>query len=383
MRCGNGTTLVLSVGTTGTRLGQIRLWRRQLAIVVALLAAVPAALAQPTEVSGAQRQASDVLPVEVSLGPAFCASMGDIEREVTRRSPRVHFVAPTGTEPRQVVVTRQGAEQFGATVMLRTVADVELRRELSAKSCEDLVKAVGFVISVTYDPPSPEAAGPEAGREPPLAEPAPKPVAPKASSPAALTTPAPVSAERDPEFDYAEPGDIGSRGGTSTWRVGLGGAATWGVAPRSLWGAAAFAAMSWGPRFGAGGLVRISASGDFHGAAAFPGGVAVFRRWSGELAVGPEWHLGGVHLGVAATGRAGLLRAAGRSTLEPQSYDRLWLDAGAAVLGRAELFDGWFLETELGLGKPLTRYAFQFDPIVFHRVSSWLIHVGIAASAAF
>jgi hypothetical protein len=267
-------------------------------------------------------------------------------------------------------------------VVLRTVADTELRRDLWAKSCDELVRAVGFVISVTYDPPSPdvlesidEASAPSSDATT---------VATKANPPASVTVVRPQPPSANPEFDVKEQADggVGQADGAQ-WRIGLGGTAGWGVAPSPLWGAAGFAAMSWGPAYGAGGVLRIALEGDFSRAEGFSGGVATFRRWSGALALGPEWHLGAAHLGVAVTGRAGLIQAQGRSTLEPKSYDRPWLEAGAAVLGRVELVAGCYLEADLAVSKPLTRYAFQFDPVVFHRVSSWLTHVGIAASAAF
>lgn len=313
----------------------------------------------------------------------FCSTVDDVELEVTRRSPRIRFVAPVGSASRRVTIAGQagmGAEPVGAVVELRTEGEAELNRELWAKSCDELVRAVGFVISITYDPPAPAAVEAVSEPEPPpRAEVKPKP-------PSVTPVQAVPRQERghDVGLDASpEAADLGLAADESRWRLGLGGSAAFGIAPSALWGGSAFAAMSWGPSYGAGGLVRIGVGGDVSSARGFAGGVAAFQRYTGELALGPEWHLGAVHFGAAAVGRAGLVRARGRSTIQPQSHDRPWAEAGAAVLGRTEFLQGWYLEAELAVSKPLTRYAFQFDPLVFHRVSSWLTHVGIAASAAF
>lgn len=350
---------------------------------VATLGVVPAGLAQTGGTGSPEVVAAEPLPVAVEVGTTFCAAVEAVQSEVTRRSPRIRFVPPGGAELRQVRVGGpsgpNGGSYFG-TVSLRTTAGAEFQRELEAKTCEDLVRAVGFVISVTYDPPAPEALPPGDG-------PAEVPATSAADTPEPAPAPTAVGSTKgkapDPTDVLEVPGPGEAPGSVPQWRVGLAGSALWGVAPSVMLGGAGFVALGWGPERGAGGLVRILFAGDVGGAEAFPGGVAAFQRWSGQLALGPEWHLGAVHLGLAATGRAGVVRAEGRATVEPQRYDRLWLDGGGSVLARVEVLAPWHLETELALTKPLTRYAFQFDPVVFHRVSSWLVHAGIAASVAF
>lgn len=354
---------------------------RSVTVAVSVLMTASGAFAQSTTASdGAASR--EPLPVEVTIEPAFCGRLDDVEREVTRRSPRVHFVSPTGSRRRQVSLgapASAGAGRVGATVVLRTGSEQQ-SRELWAKSCDDLVRAVGFIISVTYDPPSPELVEPNGeastgadavNRESTETEPNP--------APASLVEP--TNRESSLEIDDLPERNPDREAGR--WRGGLGGAAVWGMAPSATVGAVGFVALSVGAVEGLGAMARVMVGGDFASAQPFEGGEAEFQRWSGQLLVGPEWHVGGFDLGIGATGRAGVIRAQGRSTTEPRSYDRLWLDVGGSVVARLGLSPHWSLEAEVGVSKPLTRYAFQFDPVVFHRVSSWLGHVGLAASVGF
>ncbi len=381
MRGRDGKTLGLSDGTTPSKGYQSELrprWSRFAGALVVGIAGVSPAGPAFAQSSGASAPPTVPLPVQVTVAASFCASAADVEAEVTRRSPQLRFVPSSAA--RQATIdgqARDASGQVGAVLVLRTEMGLVQNRELWAKSCDDLVKAVGFVVSVTYDPPEPQPL--EAAPEP-----SPEPQATSAPPPA--PKPTPVAAERRRLRSDADPSPSGPRAADqepATWRGGLGGNAVWGVAPGPMWGGGAALAVSWGPRFGVGGVARLAASGQVGGPDTFTGGVATFRRWSAELAVGPEWHLGVAHLAAVVTGRAGLLEAVGSSTIEAGSYDRPWFDAGGSILARIELGAGFQVEGELGLARPFTRYAFQFDPFVFHRVSTWLPSAGVLLSIAF
>lgn len=313
--------------------------------------------------------------VGLEVAPSFCGERAEVVDEVALRSSRIRLVSGETTDNR--VTVAGAASGLEATVALSERSGRVLRRELRARSCEELVRAVGFVISVTYDPPAPESEPepePEPEREP-VPEPPPKvePVKPRPT----------VRVVTQPETDVSSPPSGATDGDSRGWRIGLGGASVWGVAPEPMWGVAAFVAVNWGDGAGPLGLVRLAAQADLAQQKVFTGGSAEFQRWTGELFLAPEWRLGRFGLAPGVSGRAGILQARGSSTIDQASYDRIWVEVGAGVLGRVELFSGWSLEVEGRVSKPLTRYAFQFDPVVFHRVSSWLGHVGIFASKAF
>lgn len=369
LRGDSGTNQDLRFSTRGQSRRVCRAARLSATLAVSTFGGAPLALAQQVNASGTSEQESVV--VEVAIAPSFCGEFAPVLDEVALRSPRIRMRDGETADNR--VSVEGGVSGFEATVVLTERSGRTLRRELRARTCEELIRAVGFVIAVTYDPPAPEIdAEPE--REP-VPEPPPKvaPVKPRPTVPFAT----------QPETDISPPSPSESSRAAGGWRVGVGGAAVWGVAPEQMWGGAAFVAVNWGDDVGPLGLVRLAAQADLGQQRDFTGGSAEFRRWTGELFLAPEWDLGRFGLAPGVSGRAGLLQARGSSTVDQQSYDRIWVEVGAGLLGRLELFSGWHLEAEGRVSKPLTRYAFQFDPVVFHRVSSWLGHVGIFASKAF
>src|SRR5690606_1510314 len=245
---------------------------RPVTAAIAALLTVGAAHAQPDTEGAAPL--SESLPVEVTVASTFCGGVDDVEREVTRRSPRVHFVRSVGSEQRQVSVAVPAAPQpgrVGAKVVLRTGREQQ-SRELWAKSCDDLVRAVGFIISVTYDPPSPElatsnggeSAGAEANRRPSDEN------QPTATS--APPEPTGTSAYRESYLDFEVDVPIDrSPGEPGRWRGGLGASAVWGLAPSATLGGLGFVALSFGAADAVGAMVRVTVSADFSSAEAFDG----------------------------------------------------------------------------------------------------------------
>jgi hypothetical protein len=302
------------------------------------------------------------IPVVLQLDAAPCLDAAAIREEVARRSPRIEFTAdtPPGAPPRRAQVL--GAHQVnggevGATLVLDGV-EPPVRRELWARDCGELVRAVGFVVSVTFDPPAP----------PPRSLPQEEPSA----TPEASTAVTPV-AER-PQLPRL-------------WRIGpgLGARAVVGLAPTPIWGVVAVVDVLLPNPTSLGALFRVEGSLGASEVYKSPAGSAVFRSYTVGLHACPVWTpgAGAWQLSVCGVGRGGVFAAQGRATLDARHVQRRWFEVGGNALLRFGLSPNWFLNAQVGGSKPLTPFAFQFDPIVFHRVSPWILDVGIFATTAW
>lgn len=342
------------------------------------------ALGEPD--SRTPKQSVEVLPIEAQVEGVFCGTAAQVETETRRRSPRVHFVREADAGRRVTIrgLERPGQAGVGASVTLTAAFD-ESQRELWAKNCEELVRAVGFVISVTFDPPAPDLgetdSAPEGqvekdGKSLEGSPPPPRSSVSRAKAP--TTSPSNPSDIYDvdvaPNFGINPPSRI---------RGGLGVSTVWGVAPGLMWGAAGFLHADFAADQALGGWVRVQVAGDTSFGQSFDGGVAEFQRLTGALFVGPRWSVGDFHLAPAGVGRGGVFQARGRDTIDARAYRRPWFEAGLALMVGVELFPDWFLELELAGSRAFTRYAFQFEPVVFHDVSPWLAHAGIYTSTSF
>lgn len=307
----------------------------------------------------------------------FCGKLTAVQQEVTRRSPRLQFVA-AGERPDQRV-SLQGLSDpkrsgVGAAVDLESSSQAQ-RRELWAKDCGELVRAVGFVISVTFDPPAPEGA-PEFEQE--LA-----PESSGANEPNEASSNSPISESEVRDIYDFEMAPLFGIDPPTRIRGGIGVHSSWGIAPGPIWGGALALQADFASDAPWGALARLELAGGTSFARDFDGGTAEFQRLSASLYLGPTLNQGRVQTSLAGFGRGGVLRALGRDTIDPRSYNRPWFDAGLALFVSVELLSDWFLEFELAGARTLTRYAFQFEPIIFHRVSPWLTHVGIHTSTTF
>lgn len=355
-------------------------------------AACAAVFGWQTHASAAGEQDPSPLPIAARVEGEFCSTLEAVEFEAARRSPRLRLLRDVPAEKGRVSIEgRRSVERTGAgaNLLLDVPGQAPRLRELWAKDCDELVRAVGFVISVTFDPPAPEPnepaapSAPDASKEPTQSE---KATLEGAGSAAPSLGSAPLRGEAptrrrsmEDEGRYAEPG-----GGPSTaqWRAGLGGSAAFGVSPNPLWGASAFLDVHVGAA-PVTGLFRLQLGAETNFGETLAGGNATFQRWTAALFAGPKSEWGRVYVAPTGFARGGVLEARGSDTLESRQHREPWLEAGLAMIFGVEVSSGWFWEVSVAGTRPLTRYAFQFEPVVFHRVSPWLAHVGIFTSAKF
>lgn len=358
-------------------------WRKRGSLLVGACIAL---LGWQDAAQAAAEEGREPLHVAARVEGAFCSTLEAVEVEASRRSPRLRLLreatAPTGSVLIEGLATeaRPGA---GANLSLNVSGQAPRRRELWAKDCDELVRAVGFVISVTFDPPAPELDEPE------LPNDVPRPDANGAAKPAPPAEPRPVTpldVETPVLGSTAERGTDAVRvGGASAthWRAGLGASAGLGVAPNPLWGAAAFIELDFGAVQPVSALLRLQLGAETNFGKEFAGGRATFRLWTASVFAGPRSKWGRVYVAPTGFARGGVLESQGSDTLESRQHSEPWFEAGLAMIFGVEVLSGWFWEVNGGGARPLTQYAFQFEPVVFHRVSPWLAHVGIYTSAKF
>lgn len=316
------------------------------------------------------------MSVGITSDLAFCGELTAVQDEAARRSPRLRFVDAAAHSGKRVVIRGLSDAKkngVGASVDLESSAQSQ-HRELWAKDCGELVRAVGFVISVTFDPPAPEVTAPE---------PEPAPLGLEESQPNETKANSPNSQLEVTDIYDFKMAPIFGVDPPSRIRGGIGATSVWGVAPGPIWGAAVSLQADFASDAPWGALARLELAGGTSFARDFDGGTAEFQRFSAALFFGPTLNQGDVQVALAGFGRGGVLRALGRDTIDPRSYNRPWFDAGLALFVSVELLSDWFMEFELAGSRTLTRYAFQFEPVIFHTVSPWLAHVGIHTSTTF
>ena len=112
--------------------------------------------------------------------------------------------------------------------------------------------------------------------------------------------------------------------------------------------------------------------------------MASFELYTADLHLCPlSWGGRAISLAPCALLGAGVLRARGSATLNPQTELRPWLLVGVSALLDISLTRRMVLSGNAGLGRPLVRDQFRFDPVVFHRVPLWAANGGISLAWVF
>lgn len=335
---------------------------RALALVGAL---APRAVAQTSASDG-----ETTTPIFVALyieSPSECVQAEGVYAAVTRRSSRIRF-ANTAEHAVELAVNPGPGEpaqgSWHANVELVRAGTRERSRSLEAQDCASLVEAIGFIIALTFDPPStarPEP--PPAVEAPPDPKPAPSPTTWQSDhSPPDLTqsTPTRTQVHFNVAFEVvSEAGPLLLPG------VGLGVHVASEPTP------------GFNPSFA--GHLQVSA---------FPGrsleqkaGVARFRLLTGRLSLCPlALHTGVFTLRPCASGTWGALNAKGTATSEPRDHTRPWGSLGGGLWAGVNATNELRIDLDAGVGMTLVRDAFQFEPDIFHRTSDVSVRVALGLS---
>lgn len=106
--------------------------------------------------SSAAVWAQEVTPrTQASLqvrGSARCGSVSELSERVASRSDRIAFI-PNAQRKVDVEIV-QGPAAWSAVLVFAGPARAPMQRNLQARSCEALLDAVAFVVTITLDPPS-------------------------------------------------------------------------------------------------------------------------------------------------------------------------------------------------------------------------------------
>lgn len=322
--CGLGVALALSIPTLALR-----------------IAAQPTAPLEPS-----------LAPVQLEYAaPAECEQYEQFVARVQQRSDRIEFDA---SAPRQLVIAVQGSDaNFTGRASFAQAGQRPVAREITARSCEEVVDGLALVTVMVLDPEALQRASPDApsASEPSVAAlPSTAPAAPKPPSPQppALTPPA---TRRHAQYELDAVLAVNS-----------------GPAPRILFGWGAAARVEWvrpgavlSPQ-----LRLILAHFAQHGDAA-TSGQANFILNQATLGICPVAVPTSplrVHPCLAAT--LGRLTATGTRTFVPATEELLWADVGVQLEVAWQPLHNIQLFAIPALGIALKRYSFSFTPYQFY-----------------
>lgn len=335
-------------------------------------------------------------------GSARCGSLAELSERVASRSDRIAFTA-SATRKVEVEIA-QGPAAWSAELVFSGSSRTPLQRSLQARSCEALLDAVAFVVTITLDPPDSEeastpggAAGGGAAQSEPTAagaatsrgvgapnegaasgsgrEPSPSESRTEPSREPALIDVQPlkpaeaivVPADGGPYADL-----LGHEQAGTPVRVGFSLLGRWAhaAAPSELFGAGLAADVQ---------LERATwASALKLGFGYFPArhwqtenGVASFELAELDVELCPLLlRVRSARLGPCAALVAGRVSASGVDAVRPEQHTRPWGFWGAGLHASLDVLP---IQVSLGLraGPTWVRDAFQFAPRVFYRVPDW------------
>lgn len=323
-------------------------------------------------VSSAEPRPPGPLPTNLTFRSDACADEQTLRTAVARRSERVVFV--NGQAERRVLVSIKApdpANPWQAAVRFE-LEGKQTARHLEADGCRELIDAVGFVIGVTLDPPS-------ASRPPLDVMPGPTqqdaedpPTSAEAQAAARLAEP---EAANDASTVTDAPDALPERNDSQTRLYhgpGFGVQLMTSATPDVLPGGMLVYTLAWlpsdpGVHFAP--EVHLSAELATRGGFRNQAGRAEFLLFNAGLDLCPIL-VGSRDGGVSPCAfiRAGMLRAEGFDTVDPQSRTRPWNTVGGSLFASVLLDPGWRLGGTFGVGANLVRDTFQFEPAVLHTV---------------
>jgi hypothetical protein len=345
-----------------------------LAVVAALLtlALASGARAQPQAPAATAR-------LEVEAAPS-CSTRDEILARVAARSTRIRFVHDGTGLP--ILFARIEPGPRGAVTAALTVTDPDGRkfaRRIEAPSCAAATDALALVVAITLDPSAATAEtsgvgdtarsiGGATGVEAHGAgKGAPAPTA--AATPPSPVSEAALSAEPAPDGG----GDAGEEAGPAVRRVtaAVGAAAISGPAPILMPGIALEATFALDRASALSPALVVTLAHVWSGGLKESGGTAEFTLDLVGLDACPvRLILLRLEARACAVGTLGRLAARGSNTYEPRSVARPFAAAGGTVRLALPLASHVEVRARFGAAATLWRDAFEFTPVVFHRVAS-------------
>lgn len=318
-----------------------------------LLVRSPWAFADAPPPSGPKRAS-----LELSA-PSDCARAAELRARVARRSPNVEVIPGPAPNSIRARLWREGAGRIRAEMIVERADDPPYEREIVARTCDEALEAVAFMIAVALDP-----------SESPDASPAPVPV----EEPSAGAT----------ERDDATPPTTPAAESALVPFLGAGARAVGAAAPKLLLGAEITGGLEWTRGSVWSPALRVVAGWATTGELREVGGTARFSLASATLEVCPLRGLwGSFSLRPCAFGAAGQIQAVGTDTLDPQSVRRPWWVVGGSLLLTWSPLSRLRLTAAARAGIPGVRDTFEFEPRAFHRAPAWAPSASIGAEVPF
>jgi hypothetical protein len=377
----------------------------------------------------------------ISLVTSGCGSLAELNERIARRSNQIRLVRRSGqVRGLEAEIRDLGANQKEIVLTVVKTARDRLSRRMHAQNCDEALEALALLTVLTLDPlgvvaprrhqsrPTPAAVDPSLSARPaprlsqesskaplkvPLQQtpnetpstdssdpgtgtpvPTPDNTTPlESADPGVPTAPRraiPTEEESPPEIPLraiAHPEDENDarRPNSIALAVGAGGIVMGGPAPRSLPGASVYAFWGWDRNSFWSPAIIVAAGHSERNGLAFPGGTANFsldavRVDLCPVSVGMHRRFGAR---ACALGMAGALAARGVQTVDAETHRRIFALFGGSL---AAIYQpGWRIELVASgsLGFPLQRYAFQFEPTVFHRVEPVSLMAGLGLGIRF
>jgi hypothetical protein len=337
--------------------------------------------------------------LELSAAPD-CATDAELIARVAARSTRIHF-GPSGTgtfELRVEIAPGPNDAQLGRLSLIDPSGRRSNRR-LTAPTCAETVDAVALVAVISLDPsyaPSGDApaardlaadgqVAPPAGNQPDGDRAEVSTPARRASERAAADRP-PVPAGVGPahvegDAETAAPPPISARRHLG---AGVAGQLISGPAPHPMPAVAVhlFAALDrpsiWSP------ALRLTVQHGWQNGVDEPGGTADFALDTVALDLCfLRLSVAAVDLRGCATATAGRLSASGSDTFSPASQARPFLAAGGTAILEIALGRWVTMAGSVGAADTPIHDAFEFSPVIFHRVSATTLTFDLGMGVRF
>jgi hypothetical protein len=369
--------------------------------------------------------ATGSISAAIELSTPGCGSLAELNEQILRRSSRIRLDRPSRlARSMKAEIKEVGAGRREVVLTVAQESGQPFSRRLVAPSCDEAIAALALLIVLALDPeavtaqsspksPPPAAraslsgtAGSKASKRPATgqglstsaerAEPGERgerdsrsdrtealdkstEATSSASSQAAPTPPDVAVPQTDATPSEAAAAGLAPAaappGSNRSWRgLLVGGASGLGImgpTPRTLVGGSLFAVWGWDRDSLWSPAIAIAVGHSERNGLEQLGGTASFVLTAAQLEVCPVWI--GMHrrLGARACALAvaGVLTAEGTQTLAPEVQRRAFALFGGSAALMYEPAWRVVLVASGGLGVPLQRYAYQFEPDVFYRAA--------------